>query len=132
MIRVASAEDSTLVRVAREQVAAEAGWLGLHAVLTAVTTLMAWSGLPGVWPALLWVLAGVIGADVLTGFRSVWVAVRDWRRMRRSAAFRVLTRDLDEAHERAWRTYRAALRAEVAARAEVADPAKVTPVGGAR
>ena len=106
------AQDQEQVQEARGHAGLEAGWLVFHVGLAAGTAGLAWHGLVGVSPALLWLLTGAIGADVLTGARSVWVAVREWRWLRHSPAYRALTRDLDETHQRAWQAYRAARRTE--------------------
>lgn len=107
MITVVSVEDEQLVAAARGHAVGEAGWLVFHIALATFTALVAWSDVTGVWPALFWLLAGAVGGDALTGSRSVWLAVRDWRRMRHSPAFRALTRELDEAGRRAGESYRA-------------------------
>ena len=115
VITVANAEDAQLVAAARGHVVGEAGWLVFHIALASFAAVVAYSEVTGVWPALFWLLAGAVAGDALSGSRSVWIGVRDWRRLRGSAAFRGLTRDLDEAGQRARESYRAARRAEAGA-----------------
>lgn len=113
MITVTRTKEHEQVRDARRDAGGEGLWLLFTLALAAGTVWLAWHSLDGVWSPLLWLVAGAVCADVLTGFRSVWAAVRDWRRMRRSLAFRLLMRELDESAQRAWQVYRAARRTEV-------------------